>query len=121
MIDKTVLERIENYCTNTYKENAIMCEVLKDFVNQAGGKIDINDETGDTLWFYAYDEYDEHYQEYAVDCVKVENDCLMLHTSDLYSTYDIDDDKCWYNLMGGMVLINATIYNLCEVLPQYVK
>ena len=41
--------------------------------------------------------------------------------SELKNKTHWDDEKYkWYSLMGGMVLINATIYNLCEVLPTYV-
>ena len=120
-----LINKMDDYCIKTSMLNMEMHKVLVKFVKKAGGEIilDYLSSGNDALYAFVYNEELSTIQEYEVDKVRVVNDDFELHIPDVYieSEDRVDDEKYkWYSLMGGMVLINATIYNLCEVLPTYV-
>lgn len=81
---------------------------LIDYVSSKGGYIDTTDSNNNTIWAFIFDEIDEHYVEKQVLAVKVEGNNLLIKVDYPLSTED------WYNVTGGLCLINATLYSLCE-------
>lgn len=100
---------MDEYCAKTCKENKRMHDILVYYVECCGGFIDTSsDETNDTLYALVFDEQEGHYSECKCDGVRVSSGHLELSLNDE-----------WFSLLGGMVIMNATLYNLCECLPQY--
>lgn len=80
------------------------------FVNEHGGSIDTSDNSyRTTIYAYVYNEDLEICEEVEVLEVKVVQDELCISTE--RDTYAID---------GGYVLVNATMYNICEAIHEYV-
>lgn len=115
-----LIEKMEVYCDGVRKQNEIMHAVLVEFVKINGGFINTENLKGehDSICAYFWNEEMETLQESYVDAVKVWNDELLIQIRDYYPSDENDDD--WFAVMGGMVHRAATIYNLCECLPQYV-
>jgi hypothetical protein len=88
---------------------------LIDYVSSKGGYIDTTDDHSDSIWAFVFDEIDEHYVEKQVIAVKVENNNLLIKLDYPLST----EEDAWYNVTGGLCLINATLYNLCECIWEY--
>lgn len=107
--DFTVIE-------NTLSEE--MEKALIEFTKKAGGKIDTSNEDNahSNIYAYVWDEYDETYLEKKVIEVTVEDTNLIIKLDYGLST----EEDCKYSIFGGLVLINATLYNLCEALWEYV-
>jgi hypothetical protein len=91
---------------------------LIEFTKKAGGKIDTcnNDRHNDTIYAYVWDEVEETYLEKKVIEVEAENDNLVITLDYGLST----EEDCKYTIFGGLILINATLYNLCDYLWEYV-
>jgi len=115
-----LIEKMKVYCDGVNKQNKIMHDVLVDFVKMNGNYIDTQNlsDKHDSICAYFFNEETECTQESLVDAVKVENDTLLIQIRDYIPDGENDDN--WFAVMGGMILQNATIYNLCESLPQYV-
>lgn len=93
-------------------------QVIVEYVNSHGGEIDTsNNEDKDTIWAFVYDEIDEAYSERKVTSVKTFNNRLLIQVDYPLST----EEDSWYAVSGGLVLINATIFNLLDCLPEYVE
>ena len=93
-------------------------QVLVEYVNSHGGKIDTSDNKDkDTIWALIYDEIGETYLEEKVTSVKTLNDKLLIQVDYPLST----EEDGWYAIFGGLVLINATLFNLLDYLPEYVE
>ena len=93
-------------------------QVLVEYVNSHGGEIDTsNDMHKDTIWALIWDEIDELYSERKVISVKTFNDRLLIQVDYPLST----EEDSWYAVSGGLVLINATLFNLLDCLPEYVE
>ena len=115
-----LISKMLDYCEQVAKQNVEMYNTLIEVVNKAGGIIDTSNEDKQNDFVYAivYNESMEHYMDYRVDSVRSVNGYLEVHLSD----YDSDEEEdSWFSIMGGMVLINATLYDLCEVLPEYIE
>ena len=112
-------KQMQEYWENTHNENKRIHNLLVEFVKSVGGTIDTsNRENGHTtLYAYAYNEFAQTYGEYEVDEVRVVDGHLEVHLLDYYSE---DENDLWFSVMGGMMLINATLYNLCEYLTENV-
>ena len=95
-----------------------MEKALIEFTKKAGGKINTcNDgSSNDIIYAYVWDEEEQTYLEKKVIEVEVENNHLVI-TLD-YGLSTEEDSK--YSIFGGLILINATLYNLCEALWEYV-
>jgi hypothetical protein len=95
-----------------------MEKALIEFTKKAGGKINTcnDDGSNDIIYAYVWDEEEQTYLEKKVIEVEVENDHLVITLGYRLSTEE--DSK--YSIFGGLILINATLYNLCEVLWEYV-
>ncbi len=92
-------------------------QALVEYVNSHGGKIDTSyDRDKDIIWAFIYDEIDELYLEKKVTSVKTFNGSLLIQVDYPLST----EEDCWYAISGGLVLINATLFNLLDCLPEYV-
>ena len=85
-----------------------------------------NDTDKSTLYAYVFDDYFTTYSEQKILAVAVfegryvgvlvgqENETLDGMTND--AILEMDN---WYTIFGGYVLSNATLYNLCENIEQY--
>lgn len=115
---KELIAKMDKYCEKSCLLNVEMHKILVEFVKKAGGEMILDNLSSgnDTLYAFIYNEDLSMIEEHEVDKVRVNGYNLELHIPDIYT--ENDEDK-WYALMGGMVLINATTYNLCEVLPEY--
>ena len=88
-----------------------MIDAVTRFVNKHGGFIDTSDDSyKTTIYSYIFNEDLERCEEVKVDGVKVVDDTLCIVTEQ-----DI------YAIIGGYVLVNATMYNLCEAIHEYVN
>ena len=95
-----------------------MEKTLVEFTKKAGGKINTcnDDISNDIIYAYVWDEVEETYLEKKVIEVEVENNNLVIKLD-----YGLSTEKdCKYTIFGGLILINATLYNLCECLWEYV-
>ena len=87
-----------------------MIDAVTRFVNEHGGFIDTSDNSyKTTIYSYIFNEELEVCEEVEVTGVEVIRDELCIRTE--RGTYSID---------GGFVLVNATMYNLCEAIHEYV-
>jgi hypothetical protein len=112
------MERLIDYCVEQNKINEEAIKKVIEFVNRHNGEIDTDNAWRhyDTLYAYVFDESVDHYRDFEVDKVKVEDGTLFLHV--IWEEYDYEDN--WYSINGGMVLVAPTLYNLCECLVEYV-
>lgn len=93
-------------------------QILVEYVNSHGGEIDTsNDEDKTTIYGFIWDEIDETYLEKKVISVKTYNERLLIQVDYPLST----EEDSWYAVSGGLVLINATLFNLLDCLPEYVE
>lgn len=116
MEKKDFIEKLDCYRKLIEEQNIEMHKALVEAVKCAGGKIETDDECYETLNAIIFDEAADSFVECTIDAVKVVDDDLYIHTEDIYQDYDSNK---WYGVMGGLVLINATLYNLCEIIPEY--
>lgn len=87
-----------------------MIDAVTRFVNEHGGFIDTSDDSyKTTIYGYVFNDNLERCEEVKVDSVKVIDDTLCIVTS-----------QATYVVIGGYVLVNATMYNLCEAIHEYV-
>ena len=87
-----------------------MIDAVTRFVKEHKGFIDTSDNSyKTTIYGYIFNEELEVCEEVEVTGVEVIKDELCIRTE--RGTYFID---------GGFVLVNATMYNLCEALHEYV-
>lgn len=93
-------------------------QVLVEYVNSHGGEIDTSNDDmhKDTIWAFIWDEIDETYSERKVTSVKTFNDRLLIQVDYPLST----EEDGWYAVSGGLVIINATLFNLLDCLSEYV-
>lgn len=118
MKTEEIIDKLNGYCKLIGKQNVEMHKALVEAVKDAGGEIETTDESCDNLYALIFDEGEQTYIECKIDKIKVIGDNLLIHTADIYQYKDEDE---WYPVMGGLVLINATLYNLCEVIPEYLE
>jgi hypothetical protein len=116
METKEIINKLDGFCELVGKQNVEMHKALVEAVKSVGGSIETTNEDCDNLYAIIFDEGKQTYCECYVDEVKVEGDELLIRTNDIYQE---DEEDEWYSVMGGMVLINATLYALCEVIPEY--
>ena len=112
---KYKLEELTDRANKLSKE---MEKTLVELTQKAGGKIDTSNEDClcDNIYAYVWDEYEETCLEKKVVEVTVENGNLIIKLDYSLST----EEDCKYSIFGGLVLIDVTLYNLCEALWEYV-
>ena len=115
---KELVDKLKAFTTKERELSKEMEKTLIEFVQKAGGKIDTanEDKCYDSIYAYVWDEYEETYVEKQILEVKVENNNLIVRLDYCYST----EEDCEYSIFGGLILINVTLYNLCECLWEYV-
>ena len=87
-----------------------MIDAVTRFVNEHDGFIDTSDNSyKTTIYGYIFNEELEVCEEIEVTGVEVIRDELCIRTE--RGTYSIDE---------GFVLVNATMYNICEAIHEYV-
>lgn len=114
---ENLLQKMNDYCEQTCRQSVEMSRVLVSYIKSKGGRIDTSNPDGrkDNLYIVVYDGTAElNTSECKVDSVRVVEDEIQLHIEDGYE----DDEQNWFSLMSDTI-INSTIYNLCEVLPEY--
>jgi len=93
-------------------------QVLVEYVNSNGGEINTSDDKDKTtIYGFIWDEIDETYLEKKITSVKTFNDRLLIQVNYPLST----EEDSWYAVSGGLVLINATLFNLLDCLSEYVE
>ena len=116
---KELIQQMNDYCRHTTEESKIIHDVLIEFIKKASGEIDTSNEdnSNDPIYAYIYNDFAEACTEFKVDKVRVDGKDVMIYASDYYSE---DDNDKWFPILGDYVIANATLYNLCECLPEYV-
>jgi hypothetical protein len=107
---------IRNYARKIEDLSEEIGKALVEFVNSKGGKIDTsNDEDNDTLFAFVWDEANGTF------CEKKVVEVGVGYNNSLYVKVDepFDDDDV-YPIFGGYVLVNATLYSICDILEEYV-
>ena len=114
------VKEMNAYCKHVNEEDKRIHNILVEYVKRNGGEIDTSneDDHNDDIYAVVYNEYASRYEDFRVDRVRVVDNCLEVHLSDYYSK---DEDDMWFSVTGGMVLVNATLYWLCECLPEYIN
>ena len=117
---KDFKKKMENYCNKQNKLSNKMMNLIIDFVNANGGEIDTSNEnyTNDNIYALVYDEFSEKYSDFKIHKVRTINGYLEIYIPDCCSE---NENELWLNVMGAMCLFNATLYNLCECLWEYVE
>ena len=84
------------------------------FVKKAGGEIKTeNNARCDAIYGLFYNQGSEAYEEHKILAVKVVKNQLFINAN-VYP----DEKENWF--ATDMIWRNATLFNLCETLPQYV-
>lgn len=113
-----LLKEMSAYVCKTNEESKRIHDVLVKFVEQQGEIETYYDcEDKDIICAFMYNEFADSFSDYIVDRVRVENGQLLVHVLDYYSEEENDG---WFAVMGGMFVVNATLYNLCECLHEFV-
>jgi hypothetical protein len=125
---------LKNFCEKTMEMNKEMHDALVEMVNKNGGIVRTNiDRTHHRFPIYGFifDEEIETTVEHPIVAVATwENGTVLgvlFDFTDGNTTYENESDEevlesdDWVTIFGGMVLENATLYNLCENLWQYAK
>ena len=108
--------------------NNAMHEDVAKFLKENGGLVCTENVGCDTIYAFIYDECYGEYREYPVLAVALfekSQVCVLIDTGQttiegLTDEEVLDCDE-WYSVMGGLVLINATLLNICESIEQYVE
>ena len=113
-----IVSKFKELTNKTIELSKEMERALVALTKKAGGKIDTSNDgmNNDTIFAYVWDEIEETYLEKKVVEVEVEDDNLIITLDYGLST----EEECKYSIFGGLVLINVTLYNLCECLWEYV-
>lgn len=127
---------LKNFCEKTMEMNKEMHDALVEMVNKNGGLIRtesnvLKGSSKNDIYGFVFDEETEMTVEHPIIAVATWENGTVLGvlfdftdgntTWESESDEDILEDDGWYSLDGGMVLQNATLYNLCENLWQYAK
>ena len=124
------MKAFQYYCERVNELSKAMNDELVAYVKSKGGLIRTdNTDDKDTIYGILMDFDLAENAEYPILAVAVfENDTLAI-LPDLTKGYttikDMADEELlelseWHTIYGGYVLINATLYNLCESIEQYV-
>ena len=110
---------MNQYCKDEMDRCRAMEKILVEFVKKNGGYIDTDNSNNSAINIIAFDEFEEKYKEYYVRAVRVVDEHIELQ---LVKPFPIEpEDENWYALLGGEIMINAAVYSLCEILPEYRK
>ena len=122
-------QKLNKLTENVLKLNVQMEKQLIEIVKANGGLIRTDDaDCKDTIFGYVYDDILEKSIEQKVLAVAVfEDNDLGVLMGDTYEMFDDDetDEQIleydnWHIIQGfGDVVINATLYNICENLWEY--
>lgn len=122
-------QKLNKLTENVLKLNVQMEKQLIEIVKANGGLIRTDDaDCKDTIFGYVYDDILEKVIEQKVLAVAVfEDNDLGVLMGDTYEMFDDDetDEQIleydnWHIIQGiGAVVINATLYNICENLWDY--
>lgn len=129
MITNKQIENLNKLTENVLKLNVQMEKQLIEIVKANGGLIRTDDaDCKDTIFGYVYDDILEKVIEQKVLAVAVfeDNDLgvLMGNTYEMFDDDETDEQILeydnWHIIQGiGDVVINATLYNICENLWDY--
>lgn len=118
------MKELEKLAKEVCTLNDKMHKALVEFVKAHGNLIRTDNDDERDIIFGIVDEDDEFgYQEKRINAVTTfENDTLGVFFEDVEDLTDEEllEDCHWHSVMGGMVLPNATLWALCEILEEYV-
>ena len=108
--------------------NKRMHEGLVDLLRKNNGLIITEDISCDPIYAFIMDEEWGRVTEYRILAVALfdDNVCILPAVCDNETldgmTYDeIMESDDWYSVYGGMCQISSTLYNICEVIDEYVR
>ena len=118
---------LRNLKREAYSLNDKMEQVIIKIVKENGGLVRTDNPKYDTIYGYIFDEGIDTYVERKILALATckDNELSILLGAE-YTTLDgmTNDEilECeeWDTVMGGMVLANATLLNICEILQEYV-
>lgn len=124
---------LKNFCKKTMKMNKEMHDALVEMVNKNGGIVRTNIDRAHRFPIYGFifDEEIEMTVEHPIVAVATFEDGkhlgVLFDFTDGNTTYENESNEeilesdGWVTIFSGMVLENATLYNLCDSLWQYAK
>lgn len=121
------LTALRNLKREAYSLNDKMEQAIIKIVKENGGLVRTDNPQYDTIYCYIFNEGIDTYEERKILALATceDNDLSILLGAE-YTTLDgmTNDEilECeeWDTVMGGMVLANATLLNICEILQEYV-
>lgn len=117
--------RLDECLDDTIKLNEKMTETLVGIIGDDVIRTD-NDKDKSTIFAFVFDEDLEHYREEKISAIAVfEGNVVGLLINGNIDLSDVSDDDLlesddWYSINGGYILINATLYNICENIREYI-
>jgi hypothetical protein len=116
--------RLEKCLNDTFKLNERMNRTLVGIIDQQVIRTD-NDQNRSTIMAIVFDEDFERYEERKVSALAVFDkhvSVLLNGDIDLSNLTDeeILEQDCWYSVGGGYLCVNATLYNICENIREYI-
>ena len=120
---------LSNLKREAYSLNDKMEQAIIKIVKENGGLVRTdNTEDCDTIYGYVFNEGIDTYEERKILALATyEDNELYLLLGEEYITLDgmtndeILECKEWDTVMGGLVLANATLLNICDILHEYVQ
>lgn len=111
------MKQLSEYTKKCVQLSHDMEKAIVEVVNKAGGYIDTSNGENeyDNIYAFVWSEYDETYVEKKVIGVRTDDGKLIIKLDYPLS----EDEDCEYSIFGGLVLINATLYSICECIEEY--
>ena len=109
-MDKKIFEDLTQKSQALGKE---MNQALIQLVNEAGGFIRTDEKEKDSIYGFIFCEGSLEYEERQIYAVKVENGVLYVNCDEFL------EEDAWFSIYGGYISMFSTLYNLCEILPEY--
>ena len=131
---KTIIEDLKSLTQKTYDLNSEMEKKLVEIVNECGGenkliRTDIqrvNENLRTTIYGYLFDEGLDKTTEHRIMAITIfENELAVLFGEEYEVFGDMTDEEIleldsWHSIFGGLIMSNATLYNLCENIAEYI-
>lgn len=117
------MEKISERMKELVKESNELDERMKkeiiQFVKESGGLVKTENESCDTIWGVFFNQSTLSYEEHQVLAVRSDGETLEIFAK-VYpdDENDSDDEENWFLL--DMVWRNATLFNICSSISQYV-
>jgi hypothetical protein len=108
--------------------NKRMHECLVDLLRKNNGLIITEDCNNDPIYAFIMDEELGRVTEYRILAVALFDDSVCIlpavcdnETLDGMAYDEIMESDNWYSVYGGMCQISSTLYDICEVIDEYIR